>query len=168
MATITDKSAWMANPAHPGEILRGLYLAPMSVTIAEAAEALGVSRKHVSAIVNGRARVTPDMAVRLAAVFSTEPEVWVNLQTQYDRRDQGSVWLPKGPLSRSDQESAPTRGHCGLGEHLPAPGGGWRMHKNRSSKDRRAAQIEAHSIELPLRACLTAAFVSTTLHVVLS
>ena len=56
----------------------------MNVTITEAAEALGVSRKHVSAIVNGRAPVTPDMAMRLAAVFSTEPEVWVNLQAQHD------------------------------------------------------------------------------------
>jgi addiction module HigA family antidote len=50
-------------------------MGPMSVTITEAAEALGVSRKHVSSIVNGRAPVTPDMAMRLAAVFSTEPEV---------------------------------------------------------------------------------------------
>jgi addiction module HigA family antidote len=55
--------------AHPGEILRDLYLEPMNVTITEAAEALGVSRKHVSAIVNGRAPVTPDMAMRLARSF---------------------------------------------------------------------------------------------------
>jgi addiction module HigA family antidote len=84
MATITEKSARMVDPAHPGEILRGLYLEPMNITITEAAEALGVSRKHVSAIVNGRAPVTPDMAMRLAAVFSTEPEVCVNLQAQFD------------------------------------------------------------------------------------
>ena len=43
-----------------------------------------MSRKHVSAIVNGRAPVTPDKAMRLAAVFSTETEVWVNLQVLYD------------------------------------------------------------------------------------
>ncbi|MEO8064079.1 MAG: HigA family addiction module antitoxin [Pseudomonadota bacterium] len=95
MATITKKSARMANPAHPGEILRGLYLEPMNVTITEAAEALGVSRKHVSAIVNGRAPVTPDMAMRLAAVFSTEPEVWVNLQAQYDLWDVSRKARPK-------------------------------------------------------------------------
>ena len=95
MATITEKSARMANPAHPGEVLRALYLDPMKVTITEAAEALGVSRKHVSAIVNGRAPVTPDMAMRLAAVFSTEPEVWVNLQAQYDLWDVSRKARPK-------------------------------------------------------------------------
>jgi len=56
----------------------------MKVTITEAADALGVSRKHVSAIINGRAPVTPDMAMRLAVVFATEAELWVNMQAQYD------------------------------------------------------------------------------------
>jgi len=84
MATITEKKMRMHNPAHPGEILRELYLEPLGITITEAAEALGVSRKHVSAIINGRAPVTPDMAMRLAAAFVTEPELWVNLQAQYD------------------------------------------------------------------------------------
>jgi addiction module HigA family antidote len=74
----------MHNPSHPGEILRDLYLEPMGVTITQAAEALGVGRKHVSAIVNSRVPVTPDMALRLATVFATEPELWVNLQAQYD------------------------------------------------------------------------------------
>ena len=95
MAITTDKSARMANPAHPGEILRDLYLEPMNVTITEAAEALGVSRKHVSAIVNGRASVTPDMAMRLAVVFATEPETWVNLQAQYDLWDVSRKARPK-------------------------------------------------------------------------
>ena len=84
MATTTEKTTRMHNPAHPGEILRQLYLEPMGVTITEAADALGVSRKHLSAIANGRVPVTPDMAVRLAGVFATEPELWVNLQAQYD------------------------------------------------------------------------------------
>ncbi len=84
MATITDKPPRMHEPAHPGEILRELYLNPLAVTITKAAQALGVTRKHVSAIVNGRAPVTPDMAVRLAAAFDTEPEIWVNMQAQYD------------------------------------------------------------------------------------
>ena len=82
MATITKKT--MHNPAHPGEILRAMYLEPMKVSITEAAEALGVSRKHLSAIVNARASVTPDMAMRLAAVFGTEAAFWVNLQAQHD------------------------------------------------------------------------------------
>jgi addiction module HigA family antidote len=61
-----------------------MYLKPIRVSITEAAQALGVSRKHVSAIVNGRAPVTPDMALRLAAVFATEAQLWVNLQAQHD------------------------------------------------------------------------------------
>ncbi|TLY70608.1 MAG: HigA family addiction module antidote protein [Gammaproteobacteria bacterium] len=60
---------------------------PLGVTVTKVADALGVTRKHVSAIVNGRAPITPDMAVRLAGVFGTEPEIWVNLQAQYD------LWL---------------------------------------------------------------------------
>lgn len=74
----------MHSPSHPGEILLGMYLKPMKVTITEAADALGVSRKHVSAILNGRVPVTPDMAIRLAAVFGTEAALWVNLQAQHD------------------------------------------------------------------------------------
>jgi len=83
MSTIT-KQKTMHSPAHPGEILRELYLKPMHVTITQAADALGVSRKHISAIVNGRVPVTPDMAMRLAAVFATEAQLWVNLQAQHD------------------------------------------------------------------------------------
>jgi addiction module HigA family antidote len=74
----------MHGPSHPGEVLRELYLTPLGVSVTAAADALGVTRKHVSAIVNGRAPVTPDMALRLAAAFATEPELWVNLQAQYD------------------------------------------------------------------------------------
>ncbi len=84
MATITEKTMRMRNPAHPGEILRELYLKPLAITITQAATALGVTRKHVSAIVNARAPVTPDMAMRLAKALATEPELWVNLQAQYD------------------------------------------------------------------------------------
>ncbi len=74
----------MHAPAHPGEILLEMYLKPLGVTITEVASALGVTRKHVSAIVHGRAPVTPDIALRLAAAFATEPELWVNMQAQYD------------------------------------------------------------------------------------
>lgn len=84
MATITESAGRMHQPAHPGEILRELYLAPLGITLTRAAEALGVSRKHVSSIVHGRAPVTPEMAMRLAAALDTEPELWVNLQTQHD------------------------------------------------------------------------------------
>ncbi len=84
MATITKAAATMHSPSHPGAILLEMYIKPMKVTITEAADALGVSRKHVSAIINARAPVTPDMAMRLAAVFETEAALWVNLQAQHD------------------------------------------------------------------------------------
>jgi addiction module HigA family antidote len=84
MATITKATAAMHSPSHPGEILLEMYIKPMRVTITHAADALGVSRKHLSSIVNGRSPVTPDMAMRLAVVFETEAERWVNLQAQHD------------------------------------------------------------------------------------
>lgn len=84
MKTTIESSGRMHSPAHPGAILAEMYMEPLKVTVTQAAEALGVSRKHVSAIVNGRAPVTPDMAARLAGVFGTEPDIWINLQAQYD------------------------------------------------------------------------------------
>ncbi len=81
---ITTKKWTMHNPAYPGEILRDIYLKPLGVTIARAARAMGVSRKHISAVVNGRASISPEMAVRLAAALGTDPEIWINLQSQYD------------------------------------------------------------------------------------
>lgn len=83
MSTTTEVKR-MHNPAHPGEILRELYLEPMGITIAGAAKALGVSRKHISEIVNGRVSVKPEMAMRLAVALGTEPDIWINLQAQHD------------------------------------------------------------------------------------
>jgi addiction module HigA family antidote len=74
----------MHNPPHPGEVLRELCLNPLGVSVTEAAEALGVSRKTLSAILNGRAGVSPEMAVRLSIAFDTSAESWLNQQLQYD------------------------------------------------------------------------------------
>src|SRR2546429_5794016 len=64
MKTTIESSGRMHSPAHPGEILREMYMVPLGVTVTKVADALGVTRKHVSAIVNGRAPITPDMAAR--------------------------------------------------------------------------------------------------------
>ena len=77
-------AARMQSPAHPGTILRELYLKPLGITLAEAAEALGVTPNHVSGIVNGHARITADMAIRLAVALDTETQLWVHLQAQHD------------------------------------------------------------------------------------
>ena len=74
----------MHNPPHPGEILRELCLAPLGLSVSDAAKALRVSRKTLSEILNGRAGISPEMAVRLAIAFNTTPESWMNQQTQYD------------------------------------------------------------------------------------
>jgi antitoxin HigA-1 len=74
----------MHNPPHPGEIIRALCLEPLELTVTDAAAALGVSRKTLSAILNARAGISPEMAVRLSMAFGTSAESWLNLQTQYD------------------------------------------------------------------------------------
>lgn len=74
----------MHNPPHPGEVLRELCLEPLGLSVTEAAEALGVSRKTLSAILNGRAGISPEMAIRLSKAFDTTPESWLNQQLQYD------------------------------------------------------------------------------------
>src|SRR5881275_1391121 len=74
----------MHNPPHPGEIIKALCLEPLGVNVTRAAEALGVSRKTLSAILNGRAGIGPEMAVRLSIAFDTSAESWLNQQVQYD------------------------------------------------------------------------------------
>ncbi len=74
-------------PSSPGEILAELYLAPRHISIARFAEAVGVSRKHMSAIVNGRAAITADTATRIALVLGTTAQFWLNLQNAVDMHD---------------------------------------------------------------------------------
>ena len=74
----------MHNPPHPGEILRQLCIEPLGLSVTEAAKGLGVSRKTLSAILNGRAGVSPEVAVRLSLAFGTSSESWLNQQIQYD------------------------------------------------------------------------------------
>ena len=74
----------MYDPPHPGEVLRELCLVPLGLTVTRAAEALGVSRKTLSALLNGRTGISPEMAIRLSIAFDTSAESWLNQQTQYD------------------------------------------------------------------------------------
>ena len=71
-------------PNHPGKILYELYLEGLGITLTDFADSIGVSRKAISAIVNGHKRVTPEMALRFAKAFNTTPELWLNLQQTYD------------------------------------------------------------------------------------
>ncbi len=74
----------MHNPPHPGEVIKRLCLEPLGLSVTEAAKALGVSRKTLSGILNGRAGISPEMAIRLSIAFNTTAESWLNQQTQYD------------------------------------------------------------------------------------
>lgn len=74
----------MCNPPHPGEIIREFCVEPLNITVTEAAKALGVSRKTFSTLLNGRAGISPEMALRLSKVFGRTPEGWLRLQLQYD------------------------------------------------------------------------------------
>ena len=74
----------MHNPPHPGEVIKELCLEPLNLTITDAAKGLGISRKTLSSILNGKAGISPEMAVRLSIAFNTSSESWLNQQTQYD------------------------------------------------------------------------------------
>lgn len=71
-------------PTHPGGILKRMYLEPLGLTNTSLAEALGVSRKTVSKIVNERGGINTDMALRLSRAFNTTPDLWLNLQRNHD------------------------------------------------------------------------------------
>ena len=74
----------MMNPPHPGEIVRRECLEPLSLTVTRAAKGLGVSRQTLSELVNQRAGISVEMAIRLSMSFGSTPETWLGLQTAYD------------------------------------------------------------------------------------
>ena len=74
----------MYNPPHPGEVLKELCLEPLGISVTEAARALGVSRKTLSAVLNKHAGISTEMAIRLSLAFDVSAESWLNQQTQYD------------------------------------------------------------------------------------
>lgn len=74
----------MHNPPHPGELLQELWLQPLGLSVTEAAQLLNVSRKTLSEIVNGRAAVSPEMALRLELAFGKSAQSWLGHQAAYD------------------------------------------------------------------------------------
>ncbi len=74
-------------PKHPGCMIKSLCLEPLKLSVTEAAKALKISRPTLSKLINGRIGISPEMAVRLAIVFCTSEELWINLQAGYD------LWL---------------------------------------------------------------------------
>ena len=89
----------MYNPPHPGEVLKELYMKPLKLSVTKTAAALGISRKTLSEIVNGRAPITLDTAMRVAKAFGTSVESWLNGQVKYD------VWQMKSRVRLRDVQS---------------------------------------------------------------
>jgi len=71
-------------PPHPGEFLHTRFLAPLRISQTDLATALGVSRRRVNELINGRRAITPDTAVRLAAYFGNDAAFWMHLQVAWD------------------------------------------------------------------------------------
>jgi antitoxin HigA-1 len=74
----------MHNPPHPGEILNELWLEPLELSVTRAAQELDVSRKTLSEVVNGRAAISPEMAMRLEIAFGKSAESWLAHQAAFD------------------------------------------------------------------------------------
>ena len=74
----------MKNPPHPGRIVRQDCVEPLGLTITGAAKVLGVTRQALNNLVNGKAGISPEMAVRISKAFGGSPEMWLRLQANYD------------------------------------------------------------------------------------
>jgi len=77
-------------PVHPGEILKEIYLDPLGITITGLANNLSVARKTVSQLINSHIGVSAEMALRLGIAFNTTPELWLNMQRNFDLWHAGS------------------------------------------------------------------------------
>ena len=71
-------------PPHPGEFLDTRFLKPLHISQTELAQSLGVSRRRVNELINGRRAITPDTAVRLGVYFGNEASFWMHLQVAWD------------------------------------------------------------------------------------
>jgi antitoxin HigA-1 len=85
----------MKNPSHPGAIVRHDCIEPLGLSITQAAKVLGVSRQALNNLVNEKAAISPDMAIRLTKAFGGNPETWLQMQLNYDlaeaRKREGSI-----------------------------------------------------------------------------
>jgi antitoxin HigA-1 len=74
----------MKNPPHPGRIVREECLQPLGLGVTAGAKVLGVSRQALNNLVNGRAGISPEMAIRLAKAFGSTAQTWLRMQSNYD------------------------------------------------------------------------------------
>ena len=85
----------MKNPVHPGRIVRHDCLEPLGLSVTEGAKVLGVTRQALNNVVNGKAGISPEMAIRLAKAFGSTAETWLRMQLAYDlaaaRKDESKI-----------------------------------------------------------------------------
>lgn len=74
----------MKNPPHPGGIVRRQCLEPLGLSVTRASEGLGVTRQALSDLVNEKAGISVEMAIRLSKAFGSTPETWLGMQTAHD------------------------------------------------------------------------------------
>ena|ERR1700678_4079162 len=74
----------MKNPAHPGRIVRHDCLQPLGLSVTEGARILGVTRQALSNVVNCKAGISAEMAIRLTKAFGSTPDTWLRMQMSYD------------------------------------------------------------------------------------
>ena len=74
----------MKNPCHPGQLVKDAITEGLGLSITEAAEGLGVSRKQLSALINERAGISPEMAIRLEKGLGSSAGAWLRMQSAYD------------------------------------------------------------------------------------
>ncbi len=74
----------MKNPPHPGRSVRNDCLEPLGLSVTEGAKVLGVSRQAPNNVVNEKAGISPDMAIRLSKAFGSTPETWLRMRLAYD------------------------------------------------------------------------------------
>ena len=85
----------MKNHPHPGELLREDVLLPLGIEVTDAAQRLGMSRTTLSRVINGRAGISPDLAIRLERAGASTARFWMTLQSNYE-------------LSLAEQRKQPT------------------------------------------------------------
>jgi addiction module HigA family antidote len=98
----------MKNPPHPGRIIRQECLAPLGLTVTAAAKGLGVTRKTLSELLNGKSGISPEMAIRLSRAFGGAAEMWLGIQMDHDlaRAQKKGGRLKVRPLAAGQMERA--------------------------------------------------------------
>ena len=88
----------MQNPPHPGGIVRRQCLEPLGLSVTRAAQGLGVTRQALSDVVNEKAAISTEMAIRLSKAFGSTPETWLGMQMAYD------LWQARGRAGELEVE----------------------------------------------------------------